>query len=198
MELIENWIFAERNLTLAQLQAELGPEVRLAVAVFAYEYRPAPQTVHQAHADLTFSRTGISRVGNGELRWDGERRGFSPFYEKDAPDVIRVVPARYAPYLAMQRTADSSFGPMRKDWRKNIVERFPALKKSQNFESPSDDVMSFWVPVHKLFSGPICLRGYDLDVELHAQHRNVKLRKIHEHFKDATYPSALLAEEPSP
>ena len=42
-----------------------------------------------------------------------------------------------------------------------------------------DRARLFWVPLHKLFSGPECLQGLDLDVTLSTSHSNEKLRRFH-------------------
>ncbi len=44
---------------------------------------------------------------------------------------------------------------------------------------PGDEARRFWVPVHKLFTGPECLVGFDLSLELEANHLTEKLRRLH-------------------
>jgi len=131
----------------------------LAVVVFSHEYRPAPDTVHKARADLCFSRTGIARVGTMPALYDPQRRGFLPFVEGQDHQ-IRVLPARYSAFVAIQRKGDqASFGPMR--------------------FGTSDGDRDFWVPVHKLFDGDECIAGMNLELELLSEHKNEKLRRIH-------------------
>jgi len=137
-------------------------EVQIAIVVFASEYRPAPETVHQKHADLCFSRTGVSRVGTYEPLYDNRRRGFLPFIS-DEDRAFRVLPARYSPYIAVEMTGNKEiFGPMR-------------------FELPDglNGNRKFWVPIHKLFSGVECIRDLDLSVNLNAFHVNEKIKRIH-------------------
>jgi len=123
--------------------------------VFACEYRPAPQTTHRRHADLTFSRTGVARVGTRPPRYVPEFRGFFPEIPDD-PFGIAVSPARYVAYLAVQLPGNTAnFGPM----------------KPQD----GDSGRKFWVPVHKLFPGPDCLKGLDLTVTFSASHVNEKI-----------------------
>jgi hypothetical protein len=131
----------------------------LAIVLFASEYRPASETVHQKHADVCFSRTGVARVGTSPLLYDSKLRGFLPFDNQDEHS-IRVLPAKYSAYIAVQLKGDkNNFGPMR-------------LKDS-------DNELEFWVPLHKLFNGNGCIRGLDLHISLTTYHTNEKLRRIH-------------------
>lgn len=158
LETVLNWVYAIEPPSIEQLK-ERAQGAPLAVVVFAYEYRPAPDTVHKTHADLCFSRTGVSRVGTAPALYDAQRRGFLPFIEGDDHG-IRVLPARYSAYVAIQRKGNlASFGPMR--------------------FTQDDDTRDFWVPLHKLFNGDECIAGMHLDVELQACHKNEKLRRIH-------------------
>ncbi|MBD8089623.1 hypothetical protein IFT48_06465 [Pseudomonas fluorescens] len=158
LETVLNYVYARQAPSLAQLSARANGRP-MAVVVFAVEYRAAPDTVHKVQADLCFSRTGIARVGTTAPLYDAQSRGFLPFVEGEA-HAIRVLPARYAAYVAVQLKGDSvSFGPMRFD--------------------KDDAGMDFWVPVHKLFNGNECIAGITVDVQLQAQHKNEKLRRIH-------------------
>ncbi len=158
LETVLNYVYGRQPPSLAQLQARANGHP-MAVVVFAVEYRPAPDTVHKAHADLCFSRTGIARVGTKAPLYDAPSRGFLPFVE-DENHAIRVLPARYSAYIAVQLKGDrANFGPM----------RFGAADASGDF----------WVPVHKLFNGSECMAGMTLDLKLQAQHKNEKLRRIH-------------------
>ncbi len=166
---VENYVFGVKPPTLQELQA-LVNHAPLSVAVFAYEYRPAWQTCHKQHADLVFSRTGVSRVGTAEALYDESHRGVLPTDDKD-PFAIRVSPARYAAYLAVQHDGSpENFCPMR-----FII---PAVDDP---DDKGDAGRKFWLPVHKLFSGNECLQGLgaDLDVRLIARHVNEKIRRIH-------------------
>ncbi|HEX3746067.1 MAG TPA: hypothetical protein VHW09_19130 [Bryobacteraceae bacterium] len=138
------------------LRAEGGP---LALVVFAYEYNCAADTVHKRHADLCFSRTGLSRIGNAAPRYMPKARGFLPFGE--APDAtVHAAPCRFGAFLATTKKGDSKgIGP----------ERFQA----------GDGQRDFWIPLHKLFSGTDCMDGFDLRVEFAAHHVNERIRRIH-------------------
>lgn len=169
LTIVENAVFGLAAPTLPDLHRKAAGAF-LAVAVFASEYRPAGATVHRRHADVCYSRTGVARVGTADARYDARARGFVTEHEDD-PHAVRVLPARYAAYLAMQLPgSDGRFGPMNAELRR----LHPEL-----FGTDDDDARTFWVPIHKLFSGPDCIRGLDLDVTLRAQHVNEKIRRIH-------------------
>lgn len=158
LETVLNLVYGMDPPDIEQLK-ERARGAPLAVVVFASEYRPAPDTVHQTQADLCFSRTGVTRVGTTPALYDAQRRGFLPFVE-GYDHAIRVLPARYSAYVAVQRKGDpSSFGPMRFD--------------------KDDTTRDFWVPLHKLFNGEECIAGLKLDLELQTLHKNEKLRRIH-------------------
>lgn len=170
IEAVENFVFGAQAPSLAELRARFQGE-ELAIAVFATEYRPAPDTVHRTHGDVCFSRTGVARVGTAEARYDARVRGFVARAEGDDEHAFRVLPARYAPYLAVRLRGDRElFGPMNFDLRQAFPEPLPP---------EPDGSQAFWVPVHKLFGGDECLRGLELTVELEAHHLNEKLRRVH-------------------
>ena len=88
---------------------------------------------------------------------------------------IRVLPARFAPYLAVQLRGDLAlFGPMNPDMRR----RLPGGP-----QAGEDRLRRFWVPVHRLFSGTECLRGLNLTVALEARHLNEKIRRVHRQLR---------------
>lgn len=158
IEIVENYVYRVKPPSLLELRAR-AQGAFLAIVVFALEYRPAPETVHQKHADMCFSRTGVARVGTADPLYEPRHRGFLPFVAGDN-HAIRVLPAHYSAYIAMQHKGDrDAFGPMR--FREG------------------DENRAFWVPLHKLFSGLECIRGLDLHVTLTAHHTNEKLRRVH-------------------
>lgn len=168
---VENLVFGIQTPSLAEVAAQF-PGALMAIAVFAAEYRPGPETVHRRHADMCLARTGVARVGTSEALYDPARRGFLPFDEHD-PHAFRVLPARYDAYLAVQlRGRFDLFGPMNFD-----------LGQLFDDDRASDETRNFWVPVHKLFGGSECLRGLDLTVELSAHHVNEKLRRVHRELR---------------
>jgi hypothetical protein len=158
IETVENYVYGSKPPSILDLRKRAGNGL-LAIVVFAHEYRPAPETVHQKHADVCFSRTGVSRVGTTPLLYDNRLRGFIPFDDKDVHS-IRVLPAKYSAFIAVQMKGDfSKFGPM----------RFQEADKERNF----------WVPLHKLFRGSECIREHNINLNLFAHHINEKLRRIH-------------------
>jgi hypothetical protein len=177
IEKVENFVYAIQPPSLQQLRNKAKEIVRLvneqrsdnnleeaamAVVVFSSEYRPAAETVHQKHADICYSRTGVARVGTDEPLYDNRRRGFLPTVN-NKHNAFRVLPARYAAYIAIQLTGNKDiFGPLHYK-----------LNHDSNAES------KFWVPLHKLFSGNECLRDTNLNVDLRAFHINEKIKRIH-------------------
>lgn len=168
LDTVESYVFASRRVTLQQLRTEAGG-LPLAVVVFASEYRPAFHTAHRRHADLVFSRTGVSRVGNVAPLYHHRFRGFVPQVD-ESPFDLRVSPARFSAWLAVKRKGDKAA---------SLPMRFFG-KKSSEHPFPADDTLDFWQPVHKLFSGPECLVDLpSLALAFQAHHLNEKLRRVH-------------------
>jgi len=177
IEAVEDYVWGVERPSLQDIRVRVGDAI-LAVAVFAYEYRPAIGTVHQMHADMCYSRTGISRIGTKKHKYLPGERGYHPLDSK-RPNDVRVVPTRYAPYIAVRIRGDRKrFGPLRFRERQNVARVLEG--EVRQVLQLGDDERWFWVPIHKLFSGSECLRGIDLNVQLTAVIRNEKLRKAHE------------------
>lgn len=158
LEIIENYVYGIQPPSLQDLRVRAQNQP-LAIVVFASEYRPGAETVLRKHADLCFSRTGVSRVGTAEPLYDAKARGFLPFVESNSKS-LRVLPSRYSAYIAVQRRGNTdAFGPAR-------------------FQT-GDDSRLFWVPLHKLFNGTECIRTLNLQVTLRSRHVNQKLRRVH-------------------
>jgi len=175
LELAENVVFGLVPPSLNDIEAKFSG-LNLAIGVFAREYRQKSGTVHAAHADMIYSRTGISRVGTAEAHWDGQRRAYSPLEPGDDIHAFRVLPCRYGVYLAVQAQGNADdFGPYKMDRTLEAEAKFNTAPQSLTRDSEHD----FWVPVHKLFSGPECLKGLSLDVTVKERHVNEKLRRIH-------------------
>ena len=66
IETIENYVYGSNPLSILDLKARADGR-NIAICVFASEYRPAPETVHKKHADMCYSRTGVSRVGTAAI-----------------------------------------------------------------------------------------------------------------------------------
>lgn len=176
IEQLLNFVYGANPPSVAMLRAYAGT-APLAIVAFAYEYRPRPETVHRCQADLCFSRTGVARIGTAPALYDAPRRGFLPFVE-DAPQQMRVIPARYGAYIAMQKKGDSErFGPM-------------------NFQFPSDTDLDFWVPLHKLFNGKECLQGLDLTVHLDNYQINEKIRQVHKMYSGTGWQEPDISNAP--
>lgn len=186
---LENFVFVAhrtgvRPASLKEIKTSIGQEtkldpdeIELGIAVFSLDYRRGNETTHRQHADMCFSRTGISRVGTHSPYFDRAARGYWPVFnndkrgadekaEKSAETAIRVVPARYAPFIAVKLKANlDTFGPL------------PTTPGRLN---GSERQGEYWVPVHKLFSGPDCLAGVEIPKELLVTHHvNEKILRIH-------------------
>jgi hypothetical protein len=158
IEAVENYVYGVKPPTMAELRRRADGRP-LGLAVFALHYRNAPASVHGRHAELCFARAGISRLGTIAPLYDAKERNFTPI-DETRPFDFRVVPRRYAAFVAVKMTGHwDSFGPQ------DIL--------------PGDDKLDFWVPVHKLFGGPECITGLDLELELECGLRNDLLAKFH-------------------
>jgi len=176
IEVIENYVYGICPPSIQELRV-LANGAHLAIVVFASEYRPAINTVHQKHADMCLSRTGLTRVGNAPSNYLPEARGYLPFVDED-DYAIRVLPCRFSVYIAAQSHGrKDDFGPLRFQEGREIYRDFEGIPKA--FKLKSDAERNFWVPLHKLFSGTECIRGKKLSITLMARHINEKLHKVH-------------------
>ncbi|HKP76238.1 MAG TPA: hypothetical protein VJT67_11990 [Longimicrobiaceae bacterium] len=158
IDAVENYVYGVRPPTLDALRARAGHNP-LGIVVFAVQYRNTPNSVHGRHAELCFSRTGIARIGTIDPLYNPRTRTFESL-DPARPFDFRVVPQRFAAYVAMQAMGSArGFGPQ------------DAL--------PDDDQLSFWVPLHKLFNGTECIAGIDLAVEVSRDLRNDALAQFH-------------------
>jgi hypothetical protein len=166
IDTLENYIYAARGFSLKALRDSYG-SMSLAIVTFASHYRNAPMSVSGRHAQLCFARAATARIGNLEPRYDAKLRSFTGLDEQ-RPFGFRVVPRRFAAYLAVPRQGGAAdFGPQ------------DAL--------PDDKDRQFWVPVHKLFSGSECLAGLNLTVELSCGLRNDELAAFHHYLESQGY-----------
>lgn len=158
IETIENFIYSACKATLADIKAYAGT-ANLAIVVFAVHYRNAPMSAHGRHAQLCFARTGIAHLGTIEPFYDPKLRSFANV-DAARPYDFRVTPRRFAAYLAKRVTGyDGTF----------------ALQDPQE----GDIARDFWVPLHKLFSGPECLANLDLDIQWSSGMRNDEIASFH-------------------
>ena len=164
IEAAENYVFAAAPPTLAEIRQRANGRP-LGIVVFALQYQSAPMSVHARHAELCFARSGIARLGTLEPQYDARARNFTSIDEA-RPFDFRVVPRRFAAFLAVQmQGASVEFGPQD--------------------PLPQDKDLTFWVPIHKLYSGTECIKGLDLQVEFRRGLRNDGLAQFHR-FLDAT------------
>ena len=174
LETLENFIFSLAPVTLPQFIAQNGGATKVAIVVFSSEYRPAADTVDGRHADLTFSRTGIARVGTASARYLPESRGFWPEDEDNAHN-FRVVPAKFSAWLAVKK--------------KGSATRVSPILDNQQASGAGEAGRDFWVPVHKLFAGPECVAGRTLSVSFAARLFNLKIQRIHKSLGTTPLPS---------
>ena len=160
IELIENFVFGFEPTKFEKIKEESNGK-KLAIVVYANQYRTFVDTPGEKHADIVFSRTGVSRVGTAQMNYDNESRSFSALVDDDDYK-IRVLPAKYNAYLAVEVEGDRNFlglGFMR-----------------------GDSNRKFWKPVHKLFDGKECIDGMNLKLEFNCFHVNEKNKKTHDYI----------------
>ena len=174
LDVLENYIFSLVAVSLKQFLGQQGGASKVAVVVFASEYRPASSTVDGRHADLTFSRTGISRIGTDRPLYRPETRGFWP-EDEDNVHNVRVVPARFSAWLAVKK--------------KGRDVRISPILDNEEGQQADESTRDFWVPVHKLFPGNECLRGLDLTQHFNAKLFNLKIQRIHKAIKTTPLPT---------
>lgn len=174
IDALENYIYGAAKATLASLQAAAG-EHPLGVVMFAVQYRTARDSVGKRHADLAFSRTGISRMGTLAPIYNAPARNFEATHP-DKPFEYPAIPQRFVPYLAVKISGD--------DPRLALLDR-----------QKGDDGHEFWLPLHKLFGGTECLVGSTLTVDLASAFRNEKLRKFHRFLQLNGYPTEWVGED---
>ncbi len=153
LDVIENYIFAVTGRRLDDFSNPV-------VAVVAYQYRAGTRASHMVHADMAYSRTGVSRVGTEDMNYDRRRRSFWPL--SASGDGIAVMPARYGIFIAERKRPDDSFVVLNSATR--------------------DRFRTFISPIHKLFPGDECLIGETISSDLfefREFHLNEKLRKAH-------------------
>ena len=174
IDAVENYVYGVEPPTLEALQARVnamapaldGGEARrkLGLVVYALQYRNTPTSVHGRHAELCFARTGIARLGTIAPLYDAQARNFASL-DPAQPFEFRVVPRRFAVYIAAEFRGQSGFGPQD--------------------PLPGDEKRTFWAPIHKLFSGPECVAGLNLQVGLDRGLRNDELAQFHRYLDHA-------------
>jgi len=148
LEAIENWIWGQAAFPT------LPPDA--VIATFAYEYRSGGETAHRRHADFAYSRTGVARIGQREAQWNAPARSWQSLADGE----FRVMPARYAAFLAVPRR------------------RAPDGIAVMGDPQDGDATRRFLRPLTKLFPGAVHLGGAPLTVRAREFHRAEKLRRI--------------------
>ena len=158
LDLVENYVYGANAPRWEEIQSRANGRP-IGIVVFAAQYQPAPMSVHGRHAEMCFARAGIARLGNLEPFYDERARNFVSV-DETRPFDFRVMPRRFAPYLAVKMEgASAEFGPQD--------------------PLPEDKNLDFWVPLHKLFNGRECISGLNLQVELGCGLRNDGIAQFH-------------------
>ena len=190
IELVENFVFGINPPSLSFLLSEAGNS-EIGIVVFSSQYRTAIDTPHQKHADLVFSRTGISRVGTADFFYNDATRSFISLVENE-PNKLRVLPSKYNAYISINLKGDESF--LGKNIRKDT-----SLDPTENI--PLDSQLDFWIPVQKLFNGNECIDNKVLNLTFETKHKNEKIKRIHQFIKkefsiETGQSTATLEQEP--
>ncbi|MBB6238054.1 hypothetical protein HDC90_002682 [Pedobacter sp. AK013] len=169
IDLLEDYIYSLKTFKYPLNQLPKG----YVLAMFAYEYRPAYKTpdptyktpdpadkVPLPYADLVFSRTGISRIGEYGKNYDAQKRCFI-----NAPAVgidqkaIAVTPSRFGLFIA---------------------KILPCKSVTLYSKEANDDRLfrqrSFLQPIRKIFNADLLINGGEL--VFYESHLNEKLRKL--------------------
>jgi hypothetical protein len=142
---------------------------------------------------MCFSRTGVARIGTTGHAYRAGERGYLPTVDGDGT-AVAVQPCRYSAYIAaltpgrrgrhgpMLFVVPGADAPQRGDAGR--ADRPPTSEADAG-----DAARRFWLPLHKLFDGPECIRGHDLEVRLAAHHVNEKIRRAHLFFNASGHDS---------
>lgn len=171
LDLVENFIYStgiqSSATSLAHFKSIYGN--KLVVGVFAFQYRSWEGSTHRVHADMNYSRTGVSRVGTNKAIYDAKRRSF---WVGDNDGDISVLPCRYGAFLAI------------KDTGSNINNEFSIMDPRRG-----DGELEYIVPIHKLFDGDESLTDFPgLKLDFETYHRNEKLKRVHQNNLPNTIP----------
>lgn len=153
IESVENYIYALAPAIALDLK-------RHVLAVFAYEFRLKEKTPHNAHADMVYARTGISRVGSDPAVWNPvERRYTNAVANAGTKQQSAVVPARYGLFLAEAVTHEQN-----------------AAEFGRIGCPPKEYEAVFLLPVRKIIDGDALLGGASLSFA--ETHRDEKLARL--------------------
>ncbi len=178
LDKLENYIYGLKKWEDYKKDYKITNDNDLVLAVFAYEYRPAYKTPHQAHADLVFSRTGIARIGDNPLNFDSPNRCYTnkPITTTKANNNIAVTPARYGLFLA-KIVGSKDIGVMSTGKFKG---KKTVLKKEiDNYDDHNDEDNYFLQPIRKVFNNDLLFDNSILKFEEnHISEKLERLQKI--------------------
>jgi len=164
IDAVENYVYGVSPPSFAALQS-MAKGQPLAIVTFALQYRNTPNSVHGRHAELCFSRAGIARLGTIEAKYEWQDAGLR---RPGSGPAVRV-PRHPAALRGVSGGADEG------RQRQFRPQDFLAGKDQ-------DETRSFWVPIHKLFSGRECIQGFDLALALERDVRNDELARFHKYL----------------
>lgn len=172
LDILENFIYALKKYDDTTLKSN-----KTVIAVFAYEYRTAFKTTHGKHADLAFSRTGISRIGDKEMQYDKELRCFVNLPSKKEDEKhIAVTAARYGLFLAELKKKDDI---------------------SLMSEESRDEDREFLLPFRKLFNNDLLLDNTSIVFsEYHCTEKLNRLSRYKEKEMEVVIPPGFDIEKP--
>ncbi len=169
LDTLENYIYALAGWDDLKSIYDVKSNEDLVMAVFAYEYRPAIKTPHHEHADMVFSRTGVARIGQHEMKYDHINRCFTNKPKEGTPiEKIAVVPARYGLFIA-------------KRVKSNEIDLMTTgiYKPGDKFDDEEDTKRTFLQPIRKVFHHDVLFGEAQLTFQ--ETHKSEKLAKLAEH-----------------
>jgi hypothetical protein len=163
LDMVENYIFSTNHPSGGIAIRDIDffssnfKKENLAIAIFAYQYRPGSKSVHGSYADICYARTGIARMGTLSPQYIGSSRSFWPV-SPGAPNQFCVMPARYGVFISEIRT--------------KLVEGEVMLAQKNDGEK-------YVFPLHKLFAGIDCIEGQNIPAfEFQENHHSEKLKLL--------------------
>jgi hypothetical protein len=174
IDALENYVYGVKPPAFSELKTAAGDH-ELGVVMMAVQYRPARDTADGRHADLVFARTGISRMGTIEPRYNARARNFEAT-DPSKPYDFPAIPQRFVPFIAVKLPGS--------DPRLAILDRVK-----------NDAETEFWLPLQKLFNGSECIAGEKLTLEMGCAFRNEKLRRFHRYLQINGYPTEWVGDD---
>jgi len=172
LDILEDYIYALKKWDSYKKDYRVATDDELVLAVFAYEYRTAFKTPHHQCADLVFSRTGVGRVGEKEIRYDKGNRCFTNNPTGNDNDKnISVIPARYGVFIAKKtKIKDNLFEAMKmqKERSYNGSADIHYIKNKNDYD--------YLIPVRKLFNDDLLIDS--AKINFGEKHESLKIANL--------------------